>query len=180
MFFVYLLSDPGGCGGARRFKVWDLLQGGAVAVYTLVRMLDLLGDSPWVSHVAEQLHASAALVSRHHPDYFLMMLLSRCMLVFVNKMLPRQSQEQKAIGKVRHKLAKVQRRCPEKNGARQICFSDMSKMAKPRLALVSGARRLKAMQHVMKKHVTTFSKLNRREKKLRAAKTCRMLPEEQR
>ena len=158
------LSDLGGCGGARLVEVWDLLQNGSVAPWTLSRMLDLLGDSPWVSHVAEQLHAAAAMVSRHHPDYFLAMLLSRCMLVFVNKLLPRLTKDQVAVAGIRKKLAKVKRRCPEKLGCRQICFGDLSKLVKARVRPQTGKRRKKVMQNAMKAHAGTFARMNRREK----------------
>ena len=61
-------------------KVWDLMRVG-YNKNQLTRMIQLLGDVPFSTAVTEQLHASAALVSRHHPDYGLGTLQGRAMVL---------------------------------------------------------------------------------------------------
>ncbi|CAK0876678.1 unnamed protein product [Prorocentrum cordatum] len=93
-------------------KVWDLLQLGAVPLPVLQRTVELLGDAPWSTVVVEQMHGSIAALSRFHPEYELVTLLSRTMCLFLHKLTPKPSVEEKHAQKLETKLGRLDRKQP--------------------------------------------------------------------
>lgn len=109
-------------------KAWQLLQMGHSRT-VLIRMVELLADVPWSTQVAEQLHGSAAVVSRFHPEYSLDTLMCRAMILASAKLLPSPSTCEKRIAKARKGLQQLARRNPAKAGAKQVYFGDLCKVA---------------------------------------------------
>ena len=132
-------------------KAWDLLDVG-YPIHTVGRMVELLAEVPWTTAVTEQLHASAAVISRFHPEYSLCTLLARAMSLATARLLPTASKVDKVIRKCKAKLKKLSRSCPEKASGRQLFFSDLCKVAKDKF--IDGGLCLK---HVRKKLMKTHS-----------------------
>ena len=67
---------------------------------SFTEMVELLADCPWTTAVVEQMHGSAAVVSRHnHPEYTLATMLSRSMALVVSKVLPSSTKLEKEMFK---------------------------------------------------------------------------------
>ena len=134
-------------------KAWDSLQLGLPS-HVLVRMFEVLGDVPWTTRVAEQLHGSAAVVSRFHPEYELDTLLSRSQLLTLAKLLPKPTAKQHKVIKIRMALSKVSRKNPDKACSRQLYFGDLCKVAATKYATdkLPGIRK-----KVMKMHAKKFA-----------------------
>jgi hypothetical protein len=145
-------------------KLWDLLHID-YNKYQLVRMVELLGDAPWSTYVTEQLHASAALVSRHHPDYGLGTLLSRSLVITARKLLPAESKQQKGIARLQKRVNVLLNKCPEKAGARQRFFADLSKAGASRRSTLGASMRKKMQELIMKGHNKLYHRLSRDEKR---------------
>lgn len=69
-------------------KAWELMETQRPKRIN-VRVVTLLGGVSWAVGVVEQLHASAVVISRFHPEYSLATLLVRSMALVVSKHLPR-------------------------------------------------------------------------------------------
>ena len=119
-------------------KIWDLLQA-EYPRHTLETMVNLLGDVPWTTAVAEQLHGSAAVISRYHPEYSLSMVLSRIMALATSKLLPTLTASEKKLSALTKKLQKARRACPAKAGGRQLYFGDLCKVAADKYKVTEAA-----------------------------------------
>eukprot|EP00969_Alexandrium_andersonii_P121553 5373634-Alexandrium_andersonii.AAC.1 len=73
-------------------KIWRLLQLG-YSKAMLVAGVRLLMQCSWSTATAEQLHASAALIKRHHPDYQSEALVVRAFVHSLRRLLPGPSPE---------------------------------------------------------------------------------------
>ena len=125
-------------------------------MHTLCHVVLLLGDTPWCTAVVEQLRGSAACVSRLHPECGLNALLCRSMALVASKLLPGLSREEKAVGKCKKELAKLDRRCPDKVGGRHVFFQDLVRLAKYKYAASSPPDLQQARRTIMKKHGTSW------------------------
>eukprot|EP00959_Pyramimonas_sp_CCMP1952_P388461 8139981-Pyramimonas_sp.AAC.1 len=67
---------------------------------------------------AEQMHASAAALMRHHPDYGVETLMSRAFSHTLNRILSRPSGDERALAKQQQKLRRLSRKNPSKISAR--------------------------------------------------------------
>ena len=133
-------------------QIWDLLHLG-YPVATLTIMVRLLGECSWGTQVVEQIHASAAVVSRFHPEYALDTLLCRSMMLLASKLLPSQTKKQKAVAKLQKQMTRLARQNPSTGGARQFYFGELCKVA----ATTYGQQRLPAIRkHIMKSHAGAF------------------------
>lgn len=137
-------------------KAWDLLDMGW-SVQSLRRMVDLLAESPWATTTTEQLHGSAAVIARFHPEYTLCTLLARSLALATAKLLPRLTKEEKVVHKCKARLSRVDRKCPEKAGARQAFFGDLCKVAADKY-LHRGVSLQKIRKSLMKSHSEAFKK----------------------
>ena len=115
---------------------------------------------PFSTAVAEQLHASAALVSRHHPEYGLGTLQGRAMVLTARKLLPVQTKAQKLVAKLEARLQKMDRRVPSELCGRQVFFRDVSKAVARRRSETVGRAKKTLQQRLMKHHVTLHNGLS--------------------
>jgi len=137
-------------------KAWDLLEMG-YPLHTLCRMVLLLGETPWSTAVVEQLHGSAACISRLHPEYGLNTLLSRSMALVASKLLPRSNPAEKEVAKRKVELAKLDRRNPHKVGGRQFFFQDLVRLAKHKYDGSNPSKLRQVRRTIMKKHGTAWA-----------------------
>ncbi|CAK0861146.1 unnamed protein product [Prorocentrum cordatum] len=129
----------------------------------LVEVVRLIGDVPWASQIAEQLHASAALLSRWHPECELQTLLARSMVHAAAKLLPRPTDLDKEAFELETKIAKLRKKCPEKAGGRQMYVRDLSTLLKDKERRPRPLRgKLRA---VFKQHGPRYAKLSSAVKK---------------
>ena len=84
------------------------------------KLMRLLGDVSFSAHVVEQLHVSAALVSRHHRDYSLDLILSRAINNALSRLMPGPSKTEKELMRVEDALARLAKQNPEKASAQGI------------------------------------------------------------
>jgi hypothetical protein len=136
-------------------KIYDLLLSG-YPMAKVQRMVELMGDSPWATTVVEQLHASAALVSRHHPDYGLRTLLARASLLTAGKLLPGRTALQKQLARKRAQLARLARRRPGRAGGRQALFRDASERSRKLGRLLTKAQSISFQRRLMQRHGELF------------------------
>ena len=66
-------------------------------------------------------------------------LLERSLLLQLNKLLPRKSDDEKALHKLDRRLEASQKRVPERCGARQLFFKDLSDVDSQLLSVVGSA-----------------------------------------
>ena len=95
----------------------------------VIRSIELLRQVPWSTMVAEQLHSSAAVLAKFHPEYELPMLLSRCVGLFMNKLVRGKSKAERKLDKLQVKLKKNKSRKPRSLGGtrRSRCGSRFSR-----------------------------------------------------
>ena len=105
-------------------KIWSLLKM-KISPAHLNAGLDLLLDAPWATAATEQGHAMGALVKRMHHELGQHALVSRAMVFGFTKLLPAQTQEEKAVARMKAELAKLERRVPDRVHARHMFFRDM-------------------------------------------------------
>lgn len=136
-------------------KIWDLVSMGW-PMGELKTMVETLGDSPWTSATTEQLHASAAVLSRFHPEYSLCTLLSRSMALAAARLLPSATKDEKQVESCRTRLKRLLRSCPEKTTGRHLYFGDLCKAASSRYG-PQGHDLKKIRKRLMKTHGKRFS-----------------------
>jgi hypothetical protein len=130
-------------------KIWDLLDLG-INRHLLHRMVLLLADCPWSTAVAEQLHASVALISRHHPEYGLGSVLARSTVLTARKLLPGATEAEKIAAKAEDRLRRLRNKNPDKATGRQFLFRDLSAVAGSRRAATPAAGRKVLQQKILK------------------------------
>ena len=73
-------------------------------------VLRLIQDIEWTTIAAEQQHASAATLSRYHPEYGLKTLIARALVFSTNRILPGKTDTGEALEKHRRFLTRLDRR----------------------------------------------------------------------
>ena len=137
-------------------KLWQLMRDGW-PISQLVRMIQCMGDLPWTSAVAEQLHGTCAMLARYHPDYELGTLLGRCMVSYAVKLLPKASRLEKEVQKCVVRRERLSRRCPEKAGGRQVYFSELCALSRERDSNLSNSQWNGVRKKIMKRHSRFFA-----------------------
>ena len=92
-------------------QLWFLMQKG-YPKHRLVLVLLLIQNLEWSTLTAEQQHATAALLMRHHPDYSLDTLLSRSTTNMIFRVLHSRSDDEKLLGKLQLQLDRERSLCP--------------------------------------------------------------------
>eukprot|EP00959_Pyramimonas_sp_CCMP1952_P464112 9486058-Pyramimonas_sp.AAC.1 len=110
-------------------QMWHLLNAG-YSVSRLLRVLQGLQNVEWTTVTAEQLHSSAAQLIRRHPEYGVETLIARSSVNTLDKMLPRQTADERRLDKLDRGIAKLQRANPYKGGGRQLFFRDLMEVAR--------------------------------------------------
>eukprot|EP00974_Lingulodinium_polyedra_P026018 2512249-Lingulodinium_polyedra.AAC.1 len=82
-------------------------------------------ECPWGTTVTEQQHASVTLVHRHHPDYFLELLLTRAGLHALRRLMPQEDREAKAVRKLEQKPRQQSAKCPQKITGRMVYLKEL-------------------------------------------------------
>lgn len=95
-------------------------------------VIDLLAQCSWSSLPAEQQHGSLSLLHRWHPEYGLDSLLSRAFLHQVVRLIPRESDLEKKIGRTMAKLSKIQRSNPDKVSGSHMLVAALVRVMKQR------------------------------------------------
>ena len=142
-------------------KIWELANRG-YPMSEILRVIQLIGDISWSTSIVEQLHASAAVVARLHPELHLEQLLARTTISYINKLLPTPSKAEKVADRLRSRLNNLIHKNPYKAGGRHEYVRDLSD-----LACVSTARGLTS---IPKRNV--FRKIIKKHGKLYKAKTA--------
>jgi hypothetical protein len=136
-------------------KIWDLLRSGYNSSM-LRRMVELLADAPWTTTVVEQLHASAALISRHHPDYGLRTLLARAALLTAGKLMPVSTSSEKQLARKRRELGRLRRRQPQKASGRQLFLQEMTQCARRLGRTMTKLQSRSVQRRLMQRHGQLF------------------------
>ena len=76
---------------------------------SLTSMIQLLGEVPLSTAVAEELHAPAALVSRLHTDCAVETLHTESMVLIARMLLPMPTMAQQLLGKLETSLQRTRR-----------------------------------------------------------------------
>ena len=118
-------------------QIWELLQYG-YSKNRLLGVLQLIQDLEWSTLCAEQFHASAASLSRFHPEYGCATLISRALVVSTNRLLPSKSDTEKELDKYRRALGKLVMRQPQNIGADKLFLRDLMSLAKKKYGVGSG------------------------------------------
>jgi hypothetical protein len=134
-------------------KAWDLMEVGW-PLHSLQQMVQLMADAPFTTTVTEQLHASASVVARYHPEYQLDTLLARSMCLAVAKMLQKPPTVERAMAKAKAKLNRLNKAIPEKSSGRQVFFGDLCKVAGDKYHDVNELKKVR--KTLMKKHSKAF------------------------
>lgn len=100
-------------------KIQYLLRRGE-SVEWIKGALELLRHTVWSGAVAEQQHASAAVVARYHPLIEHSALVSRSALHAFRKLLPSQSKKARKLQRFRAELERLDRRRPRRVGTWQM------------------------------------------------------------
>lgn len=136
-------------------QLQDLLRNG-YAKRELVRLVQLIGETPWTTAVVEQLHANAALLSRHHPDYALPTLLSRSMICMTNKLLPGPTLAQRKVANLQKAWARLRRKQPHRRKGRHELFKDLCSAAASKFKCKTALKWFR--KKLMRAHADMFKK----------------------
>jgi hypothetical protein len=148
---LHLSSQPKPSHPEIAVKAWDLMKMG-YPLHRLCRMVLLLGDAPWSTAVVEQLHGSAAVISRQHPEYGLNTLLTRSMALLASKLLPGPSPEEKKVAKLKAQLDKLERKNPDRTSGRHLFFQDLANLATDKFAGDTPVKLAQVQRTIMKQH----------------------------
>ena len=121
-------------------QLWLLMHMG-YPKHRLIGVLLLLQRLEWTTLTAEQLHAGAALMMRHHPDYGMSTLLSRTMTHMARRLLPSRDAEEKLLDKSQRKLAREIATCPERCAGSSIFIKDLMAVARKKYGQGPGSGR---------------------------------------
>eukprot|EP00971_Amphidinium_carterae_P325342 6455568-Amphidinium_carterae.1 len=105
-------------------RIWQLHSIG-VTDAVLLDGINALQSCAWTSQVSERQHASTSLVKKHHPEYGLESLSSRSWMHFFNNFLFRQNASERVYRHHMQKLARAQRRQPNKCTGRQMFLKEL-------------------------------------------------------
>ena len=139
-------------------KIWSLLKM-KISPAHLNAGLDLLLDAPWATAATEQGHAMGALAKRMHHELGQHALVSRAMVFGFTKLLPAQTQEEKAVARMKAELAKLERRVPDRVHARHMFFRDMMQLSNERQRAERRQQGRSFSLKLMSHHSALFAKL---------------------
>ena len=144
-------------------QLWQLVRMG-YSTNRLVKVLQLIQDLEWSTLAAEQLHATAAALMRHHPDYGVDTLLARSMVNVMNKLLPSKSQEEKQLDRLRERFGRCAARCPDRIGGQHVFVGDLMAVAAKKYGTAAdGSRRWSKV--IIRQASAAFAKLSDADKR---------------
>ena len=91
----------------------------------LVRTVQLFQEISWSSMVAEQQHGSLASLKRVHPEYQMETLVARAQVMMLWRLLPKPSENERALLRLERQLARLGRQNPAKAGGRQMYLEEL-------------------------------------------------------
>ena len=94
-------------------QMWQLVETG-FPKERLLPVLELLADAPWSTTIVEQQHGQVSVVHRHHPDFERGTLTSRSFLLFMSRLLPSVSQDEKQLDRLYTRIQKLMQKQPDK------------------------------------------------------------------
>ena len=100
-----------------------------------------------------------ALVKRMHHELGQHALVSRAMVFGFTKLLPAQTQEEKAVARMKAELAKLERRVPDRVHARHMFFRDMMQLSNERQRAERRQQGRSFSLKLMSHHSALFAKL---------------------
>jgi hypothetical protein len=138
-------------------KIWHLLHMG----YNMAQLkqgVQLLMDAPWGTSSAEQLHASATIFRKFHPEYGTETLMVRAFLHSLRLLMPGLSQEEKQLAAQARKVTALLSHKPQHIAGRQVFVKDLMSVA---ASWKQEGRALppNVQQSIMKRHGKTWGKL---------------------
>eukprot|EP00971_Amphidinium_carterae_P196603 3901674-Amphidinium_carterae.1 len=117
-------------------KLWDVGKAGLASQASLVQVLDLLGQTSWSSSHAEKMHASCALVRKHHPECGGQTLSLRAFIHMARELLPGKVCVDKELRTLQRRMSALLDKRPVHISGRQGFFAEVMKKK-----LVSNKRR---------------------------------------
>ena len=151
-------------------KIWKLLHIGFNR-FAIKKALRLLLDCPWGTASAEQQHASATALRRHHPEYGTESLLLRSLVHTLRHILPGITESEQQEARHLNRLDALSRKNPQHVSGRHIYMKELSALAQDwkkegkRKGLPTNAQRL-----IMKQHGSSWARMPPSEKKRYEAK----------
>eukprot|EP00971_Amphidinium_carterae_P348585 6490574-Amphidinium_carterae.1 len=142
-------------------KLWALAQSG-MGSDKLAAAIRLLAQTTWTSHTAEKQHASAAQVSKYHPEVTASVLAQRAFMHGVRELLPQDSAPDRRVARLKHQMQKLVRYRPANLGPRQVYFSEMLAKLKTANADKAMNRNTNRYSHeaIMSLHGQYYAELN--------------------
>ena len=139
-------------------KIWWLLQRDFPRVQ-LKAGLQLLLDAPWSTSATEQGHSMGALIKRAHPEMTEHSVIARAMVYGFVKLLPAPTQKEKIVERLKKQMAQLDRKKPERVGARQMFFADLMALSNEWQRTGRRLQGADRSQKLMAKHDELFGKL---------------------
>ena len=124
-------------------KIWDLLQScedaECISFDSIVAACELLLQLPWTSLGSEQVHGSAALFKREHPDYSMMTMLARSFLHSIRALWrrPEKGPVRRQVDQLQRHIDRLSERMVQKAGPSQVLFKQLADAAKARMGVES-------------------------------------------
>lgn len=140
-------------------KIWELLHLG-FNKNQIKQGLELVLDAPWGTASAEQQHASATLIKKHHKEYNTETLRLRSLCHTLRLILPTISVEDKQIHKAQASLAKLSSKRPQNFGGRQLYLRDLMRVAKDWKKTKARELPGNVSAMVMKRHGKSWTKMS--------------------
>ena len=138
-------------------KVWLQLRAG-LPRKMIERQVCLLRDVCWSTLVAEQLHGTAAAIRRHHPEYTMDTLMARAMVMATNQLMPKPSDHDRKIEKLKQRLETLKHKCPNKAGGRQMYLKELHEAARGQMESSGQPTPRGFAKFLMKNHANVYSK----------------------
>lgn len=114
-------------------KIWHLLHMGWNRE-VLKEAVGLLGEISWGTKVAEEQHASAAVVSKYHPEMAEEAVCVRAFVHTCRNLLPCLSDGERHVRRMQERLGRLQRKRPQNIGGRQVFISDLMRLISMNIA----------------------------------------------
>ena len=129
------------------------------SIAQLKECLYLLSDVPWATLMVEQQHGTLANLHRHPPDYSHETLVSRAMVVQLNKLLPCVSAEEKQIALILSRLARLNAKQPSRITGRHLLLAELFDMVKRQAPSVAALPPGEARRLFFKRHTDMYSRM---------------------
>eukprot|EP00971_Amphidinium_carterae_P101485 2008707-Amphidinium_carterae.3 len=139
--------------------LWEMLARG-FEEQEVVKIVSLMGQASWTSHLSEKLHAAAALMKRRH-DYSLSTLVARSFLYSLRQLLAGPVCEEQDIKRQRARVQKLRQKGFAHLTGRQVFLSDMCLRRS-----VGGPLKLHrlSVHGIMKQHGVSWHTLSQRKR----------------